>query len=113
MFVCIRTDTAHPTFKMQSIRIVRRKYEGYTANPSRDEKQEAKRHSADSQAQTLNNLDDEEKGKKEEEIRKKRKEADPYYVTWEGDDDPMNPQNWSTIKVCLSCRNELGCVGTG
>lgn len=74
---------------MQSLRLLRRKYQ-YQANPPR--------RSTESIDENKEGLSDEEREKEEEEIEQKRKERDPYYVTWESHDDPMNPQNWSTAK---------------
>lgn len=89
-------------FIMQSIRILQHKYSDYTANPDANKKQVKGRQSAESDERTLHNInDEEEKEKKEKEIQSKKKQSDPYYITWEGDDDPMNPQNWSKTKVCI------------
>ena len=89
---------------MLSIRLVRQKYPQYVANPPPKKKPNDKGEgvgspSSDSCANDDAKEPDEEKGeddeKKEQERKQKKeqeeKENDPYYVTWESADDPMNP----------------------
>lgn len=84
-------DKARPDLhpKMQSLLVLRRKYD-YQKHPAA--------RSVTSVDESTEGLSDEEREKKEEENEQKKKEHDPYYVTWESEDDPMNPQNWSTSK---------------
>lgn len=78
---------------MKSILVLRRKY-NYAERPPPRSRTESIDESQDG-------LSDEEREKKEEEIEKKKREKDPYNVTWDSEDDPMNPQNWSKTKKWL------------
>lgn len=119
---------------MLSLRLARRHYDGYEANPSRTQKQQETLRSARSDEENLQHSrsnrpsqednhdksNDSEKDdsdtevgndqtasdrdpaegeqQQKEEIENKKKESDPHYVTWDSDDDPLNPQNWSYLK---------------
>lgn len=119
---------------MLSLRLARRHYDGYGANPSRSKKQQETLRSAQSDEENLQRShsnrpgredthgeskdgekDDsdtevrndqaesdrdtaEDEQQQKDEIQNKKKESDPHYVTWDSDDDPLNPQNWSYLK---------------
>ncbi|KAI1432785.1 cycloheximide resistance protein [Xylaria sp. CBS 124048] len=58
---------------------------------------------AEAIGQRKTNSDEEDEEEEEEE---EESENDPNIVWWDGDDDPQNPLNWSTLRKTLNC----GCV---